>query len=277
VIGVVRALSERGRREAMADMQLTVTQIDQAARHLLAARRAGRPGARIPEACRPASPEDALAIQRRVQALLGVATAGWKCSLPTPERALSYAPIFAPSIFRRSPCPVAARHTARIEPEIAFVLGRDLPPRKGAYSEQDLRAAIAETRLVLEILGSRYTEPAAASFAEVLADQVSNEGLFVGPSLEDGLSRSLGGFAIAVDAPAGPLHRREGRHPDGHPLRPLIWLANRLAARADGGGLEPGQIVTTGSYAGALEVPVGMPLGIEFGALGTIAIELAGA
>jgi hypothetical protein len=31
--------------------------------------------------------EDALAIQR-VRALLGVATGGWKCSLPTPERAL---------------------------------------------------------------------------------------------------------------------------------------------------------------------------------------------
>ena len=258
-------------------MPLTPDQIDQAARHLLAARRAGKPGPQIPEACRPAALDDALAIQRRVQALLGVATAGWKCSLPKPERALSYAAIFAPSLFRTSPCPVSTRDTARIEPEIAFVLGRDLPPRAGGYGEDERRAAIAETRLVLEILGSRYAEPAAANFAEVLADQVSNEGLFVGPTLEDGLARPLEGFAIAVDAPAGPLHRREGRHPDGHPLRPFFWLANHLAGREDTSGLAAGQIVTTGSYAGALEVPVGVPITITFGTLGRIAIELAAA
>jgi 2-keto-4-pentenoate hydratase len=261
----------------MADKRLTPTQIDEAARHLLAARRAGQPGPRIPEACRPATLEDALAMQRRVQAMLGAATAGWKCSLPTPERALAYAAIFARSIFRGSPCPVPARGIARIEPEIAFVLGRDLRPRQRGYDEEELRAAIAETRLVLEILGSRYRDPASASFPEVLADQVSNAGLFVGPVLENGVARSLGGFAIAVDGPAGPLHRLDGRHPDGHPLRPFFWLANRLAASDDRGGLKVGQIVTTGSYAGALEVPVGVAIAVEFGALGRIEVKLAAA
>lgn len=258
-------------------MPLTPTQIDKAARHLLAARRAGQPGPRIPEACRPVALEDALAIQRRVQAMLGAATGGWKCSLPTPERALSYAAIFAPSIFCASPCPVTTRRAARIEPEIAFVLGRDLPPRKRGYDEAELRAAIAETRLALEILGSRYREPVSATFTEVLADQVSNEGLFVGPVLENGLARSLGAFAIAVDGPAGPLHRRDGRHPDGHPLRPFFWLANHLAVGDDRGRLEAGQIVTTGSYAGALEVPVGAAIAVEFGALGRIEVELSAA
>ena len=261
----------------MTDTRLTPLQIDHAARHLLAARRAGQPGPRIPEAFRPAALEDALAIQRRVQVLLGVATGGWKCSLPAPERALAYAPIFASTVFRTLPCPVSTRGTARIEPEIAFVLGRDLPPREHGYDEETLRAAIAETRLVLEILGSRYAEPAAASFAEVLADQVSNAGLFVGPALAGGPARPLSGLAIAVDGPAGSLHRREGRHPDGNPLRPFFWLANHLAGRRDAPGLAAGQIVTTGSYAGALEVPVGQPITVEFGTLGSIAIELAAA
>ena len=254
---------------------LTAAQRDLAARHLLAARRARQPGPRIPESCRPAELEDALAIQQRVQALLGVATGGWKCSLPAPERAISCAAIFAPSIARASPCAVVAHgDTVRIEPEIAFVLGRDLPPRPQPYGEAEVRAAIAETRLALEILDSRYADPTGVAFAELLADQVSNQGLFVGPVLAGGLSRTLEGFAVAIDDARGRLHSRDGRHPDGHPLRPLVWLASFLAGRTESGGLESGQIVTTGSYAGALEVPVGTRLEVRFGDLGAIAVEL---
>jgi 2-keto-4-pentenoate hydratase len=254
---------------------LTADQIEQAARHLLHARETGRAGPRLPESCRPAAPDDALAIQRRVQALLGATTGGWKCSLPAPERPVSFAPIFGASIARTSPCAVPARAAvARIEPEVAWVLGRDLAPRAEPYREDEVRAAIAEVRLVLEILGSRYADPGAVGFAELLADHVSNAGLFIGPRLDDAFSHALEGFSIAVDGPSAALHRREGRHPDGHPLRPLVWLASYLAHHRDAGKLEAGQIVTTGSYAGALDVPVGIPLSIAFGALGTIDVEL---
>ena len=257
---------------------LTVAQRDKAARHLLAARRARQPGPRLPDGCRPSNLEDALAIQRRVQELLGFATGGWKCSVPTAERAISCAAIFAPTIARASPCPVVAHGgIVRIEPEIAFVLGLDLPRRAAPYSDAEMRAAVAETRLVLELLDSRYADPAAVSFPELLADQVSNQGLFVGPILSDTASRSLEEFAITIEGPAGVLYRREGRHPDGHPLRPFVWLANFLASRPEIGGLKTGEIVTTGSYAGALEVPVATPLSVRFGELGEVGVELVAA
>lgn len=259
-------------------LMLTTAQCDQAARHLLAARRARQSGLRLAEACRPTELEDALAIQRRVQELLGFSTGGWKCSMPTQERAISCAAIFAPTIVRASPWHVIDHGgVARIEPEIAFVLGRDLPQRTTPYSEAEVCAAIAETRLVLELLDSRYTDPASVSFPEMLADQVSNQGLFVGPVLDDGLRRQLDGMPIVVDTPAATLHAREGRHPDGHPLRPLVWLANFMAARTGVGGLRSGTIVTTGSYAGALAVPIGIPLRVQFGGLGEIAVELMAA
>lgn len=256
--------------------KLIASQREQAARHLLAARRAGQPGPRLPEACRPSELDDSLAIQRRVQELVGAATGGWKCSLPTAERAISCAPIFAPKIARASPCPVRARDgVVRIEPEVAFVLRRGLPARATPYSEAEIKAAIAETRLVLEILDSRYDNPAAVTFPEVLADNVSNEGLFVGPVLDDAFSRPQEGFPITVATAARTLHERQGRHPDGHPLRPLVWLANFLASDAEIGGLKAREIVTTGSYAGALEVPVATPIVVQFGDLGTIAVEFS--
>jgi 2-keto-4-pentenoate hydratase len=257
---------------------LTAVQRDQAARHLLAARRARQPGPRLTESCRPTGVEDALAIQQRVQELLGVPSGGWKCSLPTAERPVAYAAIFAPAIARASPCPVIAHGgRTRIEPEIAFVIGRDLPARTTSYSEAEARAAIAETRLVLELLDSRYADPSGLTFPELLADQVSNHGLFVGPVLADALSRSLEGFAIAIDGPVGPLHRRDGHHPDGHPLRPFLWFANFLATRAEVGGLKAGQILTTGSYAGALDVPVPASLAVRFGDFGEIKVDLVAA
>jgi 2-keto-4-pentenoate hydratase len=259
-------------------MKLSSSQREQAARHLLAARRARQPGPRLPESCRPAELDDALAIQRRVQELLDLPTGGWKCSLPTAERTISCAPIFAATIVRASPCPVLARAgVARIEPEVAFVLERDLPPRPKRYGENEVRSAIAETRLVLEVLDSRYSDPAAVTFPELLADHVSNQGLFIGPVLSDALSRPLEGFPITVATATEQLHERDGRHPDGHPLRPLVWLANFLASREASGGLVKGQIVTTGSYAGALEVPLAKRLQIRFGDLGEIGVELVAA
>ena len=46
--------------------------------------------------------------------------------------------------------------------------------------------------------------------------------------------------------------------PTGHPLRPLVWLANYLASH--GTGLTAKQVVTTGSYCGMVDVPLDTPL-----------------
>jgi len=73
---------------------------------------------------------------------------------------------------------------------------------------------------------------------------------------------------------AGVLDVGEGdRMPSvGHPLRPLVWLANFLRERGE--RLRAGQVITTGSYAGALEVPLATPLTITFGALGRMQVTL---
>src|SRR5205085_12085523 len=75
-----------------------------AASQLVAARLARRPGARLAESCRPRDNETALAIQRRVGELLHFDVGGWKCSLPTTDKAAFMAPIYAPTITSSSPC-----------------------------------------------------------------------------------------------------------------------------------------------------------------------------
>ncbi len=252
---------------------MTSAAIEAAAAYLAAGRRDGRTGPGIPEACRPTDLDAALAIQRRVMALLGGTVGGWKCSVPTEARPVLCAPIYASTVVAAPGRPsVVAGDLVKIEPEIALVIGSDLPPRAQPYSEAEVRGAVREARLVLELIGSRYADPTRVSFPELLADSVANQGLYVGPVVEGALDRRLDRLAVSVSTPSGTLFTREGVHPDGHPLRPLIWLANFLAARGE--ALRAGQVVTTGSYCGMLDVPVGVPLTVQAGDLPTLSVTL---
>ena len=242
----------------------TTHSTEAAARHLVAARLSRQTCGRMPEAMRPTDIESALAVQRRVGELLGLAVGGWKCSVPTAERTIAAAPIFASTIGSASPCPVIpVGGQARIEPEIAFIIGTDLPPRDALYSEAESRAAIRETRAVLEVLGSRYADPAVVTFPELLADSISNQGLFVGPIVANAMELPLAAFPVSVRAAGEEIVGREGRHPDGHPLLPFYWLVNHLSAR--GMTLAKGQIVTTGSYCGAVDVPLDVDVSVRWG------------
>ena len=253
---------------------MTSDSIDSAARALAAARTGRRTIDRLPESCRPTSDEDALAIQRRVVEVLGEKIGGWKCSTPRGEH-LFLAPLLASTIRAALPCSLVPFHNvARIEPEIAFVIGADLPPRAAAYTEDEVRGAIREARLVLEIIGSRYADPMKLPFPEFLADSIYNQGLFLGPPVDDVFERQLETLTITVTAPSGTLITHTGNHPNSHPLRPLIWLANFLSSRGE--TLKAGLVVTTGSYAGILEVPLRTPLSLSYGDLGELDVTFEG-
>jgi 2-keto-4-pentenoate hydratase len=252
---------------------MTDTKHESAAQFLLAARKRGTPGPRIPAEFRPADIDDALAIQARVAALAGQPIGGYKCSLPTEPHPVFMAPIFTSTIGHAVPYPVrGVGATARIEPEIAFVMACDLPARATAYDEREIRDAIKEARLVLEILGSRYSDPSSVTFPEFLADNLRNQGLFVGPAIGDPWSRQLETVPITIRTGAGVVAKHPGKHGDGHPLRPLYWLANYLATR--GTPLGAGMIVTTGSYCGVVDAPFDTPLEFAYGDLGTLSATL---
>jgi 2-keto-4-pentenoate hydratase len=230
--------------------------IQAAAEHLAGARRSRVRGARIPEACRPADNAAALEVQSRVTNLLGEPVGGWKCSAPTADKVMR-APIYARDIRRGDRIPIQpVDGMALIEPEIAFVFARDLAP--GATS-QEVRGAIAETHLVLELLGSRYQNPDEVTFPEKLADCLQNQALLIGPLVTRPAGDWMSGFPISIPG----VFEGQGKHPDGHPFVALEWLASQIPLRA-------GQIVTTGSFAGAIPAPLNQPLRVTFGDAGEI-------
>ena len=226
-------------------------------------RRTGEQGPRLPETLRPRDIDAALAIQSCVTEQLGEDIGGWKCGVPAEGRII-VAPIHAGTIHAASPCPVRLdAGKAHVEPEFAFILGRDLPARNAPYTPADVDAAIARTHLALELIGSRYADAGEAGFTEHLADGLLNQGLLIGPETS---TAAPGRMKIHIRLEDGQDIALDGQHPNAAPRAPLYWLAEFLRSR--GQGLRAGQAVITGSYAGSFELPAGQEIEIQFGDLG---------
>jgi 2-keto-4-pentenoate hydratase len=259
-------------------MILTDQQIDQAAQLFIERRRDAATGPALPATCRPADIDDALRIQQRVLQLLDAQIGGWKCSAP-PAGGAILAPIPHNRISRTSPCAMPLIDgLAAVEPEIAYVMATDLPPRATAYSPEEILQAIESTHLAFELIETRYAPGTPLELPDKLADSLSNYGLFLGPAIATEYAKEnvdgqiLPAFPLTLSNATEELSHWNGKHPDGHPLRALHWLANYLSTRNT--GLKRGDVVTTGSYHGLIHLPADQALQMSFGTLGKIAIMM---
>ena len=245
------------------------------AQALVARRKEGCAGARFEEQTRPASLVDALLIQDAVSHYwcedMDDSIGGWKCALPSNGK-LVLAPIYTRTI--DSIAPVALWPTAGkalIEPELAFFLNRDFPVREQPYSPAEIDAAIGRTHMALELIFNRYDTAATCDFAEILADGLVNQGLFIGPQVDS--TRVAAAAAISIDVAIVGEDARQlaGVHPNGNPRAPLYWLVEFL--RSQGKAIQAGQAIITGSYAGLLEVPLHRAIRITYAGLGDMDIS----
>lgn len=153
----------------------------------------------------------------------------------------------------------------RCEPEIAFLLGRDL-------SGPQVTAAhvLAATDLVfpaIDVLDSRFTGYT-FTFTDVIADNSSSAGFTLGGCgvSPDGIDLRLvgctfehNGRVIATAAGAAVM---------GHPAASVAWMVRQLARR--GGGLTAGQVVMAGALTEAVAVSPGDTVVARFDRLGTV-------
>lgn len=249
----------------------------QAAAILVERRQKGIQGDRLPESCRPVSQDDAFAIQKSVTELWNDveddSIGGWKCLQPIGDK-LIIGPIYTSTIDSVPPVSLwpkpADKNLARIEPELAFFFGKDLPPRAEPYTAAEVDAAITRTHMALELINCRYTDPGACEFPEMLADGLVNQGLFIGPEVDSPKAANAGTIGIKVTY-GDEEHIHDGKHPNDNPRAPLYWLADYL--RSEGQGIVAGQVVITGSYAGVLEVPMNTDISIEYANLGVMNVS----
>ena len=248
--------------------------IQSAAAILVKRRQTGEKGDRLPQGCRPSDITHALAIQQALTELwceqMDDSVGAWKCGLPSPDKVV-LAPIYTRTIDSIPPISLwPMGQNARIEPELAFFLGVDLPPRIEPYSEAEIDAAIVRTHLALELIDSRYSDPKSCSFPEMLADGLVNQGLFIGPEVNGVIAKNASSFVLNISY-NGENRTIQASHPTGNPRAPLYWLVNFL--REQDQGLVAGQAVITGSYAGVIEIPLEVDSVIEYQGLGDMNIR----
>ena len=223
-----------------------------AARLLLSARRdPAQPLHSLPEAMRPRTEQQAYLVQRAIMSELG-GIGGWKVGAPGPDGPISCAPLPMDGL-QDSPGRSAAPLRG-VEAEIGVRLATGLPPRTQPYAPEDVLAAIGSAHPIIEVLQSRYVDADAVDPLSNLADSLSHGGLVIGPAIPDWRQIDLATERVWLLIDGAEIRARTA-NPAGDMLRLLVWLANTGAHWA--GGLQAGQVVTTGSWTGKDFAPAG--------------------
>lgn len=163
------------------------------------------------------------------------------------------------------PLAVSSLGQPRVEPEIAFVLARDL--EDPAASATEVLAATEAVCPAFEVLDSRYRDYS-FTLPDVVADNTSAARFTLGAALTPpaGIDLRLvgcvfehNGMLVATAAGAAAL---------GHPAASVAALVRLLAARGE--GLAAGEVVLSGGLTPAVAVAAGDGVTARFDRLGTL-------
>src|SRR6266567_3113070 len=247
---------------------MTLEQIDEAARALVAAR-TGQPITALPERVRPQSEADSYAIQEAVLRRLGERIGGWKVGF-SPEGGVFCAPIYASKV-HSSPAslPASGFHLIGIECEIGFCVNRDLAERTQPYSRDEVLAAVS-LHPTIEIVDSRYQDPRAVDRLQMLADNYTNGGLVYGAAASGWEGMDLVHPPIAVTNGGKDFAECTGLRA-GDPIGLLIDLVNHVATKR--GGAPRGTFVTTGTHTGMVFTKPGAQIRADYGPLGRVEVS----
>lgn len=165
------------------------------------------------------------------------------------------------------PLEVSRQIQPRCEPEIVFVLGRDLAGEH--CTAADVLTATAGVAVGIEVLDSRYRDYR-FTMADVVADNTSASRYVVGtPVPVSGIDLRLVGVVLEHNGEVAAT--ASGAASLGHPAAAVAWLVRALAA--EGGGLRAGEIVLSGGLTAAVPVGPGDVVVASIDRLGTL--ELA--
>ena len=115
---------------------------------------------------------------------------GWKASHCTlwqePQSPPFAAPILAGTLrFDDSPFAPGFFQVMGVAAELAYRMGRDLPPRAEPYAPEEVLDAVASLHPAIEIADTRFMGLNTTDRLSHLADQQSHGALIVGPALAD--------------------------------------------------------------------------------------------
>jgi len=156
------------------------------------------------------------------------------------------------------------------EPEFAFRMSRDLPPRSSPYSVAEVLDAVGTLHPAIEIPDSRFANFVSAGAPQLIADNACAH-LFV---LGEATTADWRARDLVEERPVVTMRGKQfighGRNVLGDPRVALAWCANEL--RGLGLTLRAGEVVTTGTCHPPLPIQAGDRFEGDFGVLGKVSV-----
>ena len=254
-----------------------------AAERLFDAARTKRPCAPIRELVPDGGIDDGYAIQQLVHARgsIGRRRVGRKIGLTSPAvqqqmgvDTPDFGVLFADMAYGDAqPIPFDELLQPRVEAEVAFVLGTDLPDHE--VTGPEVLRAVELVLPAIEVVDSRIADWD-ISIVDTVADNASS-GLFV----TGGAPRSLldvddlRSAEMTLTADGEVVSAGTGAACLGHPLNAVVWLANVVAARGE--PLRAGELVLSGSLGPLVPVQPGLTYEATIRGLGSVRAAFTGA
>ena len=162
-------------------------------------------------------------------------------------------------------------HVPIIEPEVGFLITKDLPPEHGPYQERDIINATGALMPAIEIVDCRYAGGWPIKIGPTIVDN-GVHAAFVGGNYVKSW-RDLDRSAIRLEARVNGkvVTHGSGANALGDPLRSVLWLANSCLEH--GLFLKKGDIISSGNIANKpIFAKSGDQIRIDFFGLGSIEI-----
>jgi 2-keto-4-pentenoate hydratase len=237
--------------------------------------------ANLPSSIRPHDRAQGYAVQAELEKQSGAALFGWKIAA-TSEAGQHHINVAGPMAGRiLAETVIADGGTASMagnamcvaEPEFAFRMQTDLPPREASYGVGEVLAAVGTLHPAIEIPDSRFADFTSAGEAQLIADNACAHLFVLGPAA----TADWRAIDLVEERPAitlsGQQYVGHGKNVLGDPRLALTWLVNEL--RALGIALRAGEVVTTGTCHPPLPIKAGETMQADFGALGRVSVRFA--
>ena len=241
----------------------------------------GRRLSALPEELRPATRAEGYAIQAHLEQRSSSPLLGWKIAAtsrdgqahigvdgPLAGRLLAERAIGDGGLLE-----LGANHMRVAEPEFAFRMARDLPPRGAPYTVDEVLAAVGTLHPAIEVPDSRYDDFTTVGAPQLIADDACAHWFVLGPEAPaTWRSIDLAAHAVLGTVTSGIERQGRGANVLGDPRTALTWLANELSGL--GIALRAGQVVTTGTCLVPLPIAEGDEVTADFGLLGRVTLRL---
>jgi 2-keto-4-pentenoate hydratase len=240
--------------------------------------RAGAKIGALDDAMRPRSRAEGYAIQAALARHSPGKLFGWKIAATSEagQRHINVKGPMAGRILAETVIPdggtaaMAGNEMRVAEPEFAFRMGKDLPPRPAPFDLAEILDAVDTLHPAIEIPDSRFADFAKAGEAQLIADNACAHLFVLGaPTGVDWRALDL-----VEERPRITLSGRQyighGKNVLGDPRIALAWLANELRSLAI--TLNAGEVVTTGTCHPPLPIKAGDRVEADFGRIGKVSV-----